>query len=193
MSKKKTVDCSMDAQGIRIFTTCEEYRNYMAGEHDDIADRKANRVPDDAMSLAELRNNSRGKLLGIINHAGAIENRSDIRNMFANGYGFPWAELDVIARYEGFVKDSGNSRVVHYSAEGVTEIEPPKIEDGSFQDEVFRAQKAQEPISRVSIYMFPEDHAEFKETVRENTVYGTERMGQAVLCSKMLRRTLTHK
>ena len=175
----------LNEMGVKEFTTCAEYRIYMAGEHDDKSDKKLNPVPRDAMTLAELKQKSREEILGIINHAGSMDNKSDIRNMYAAGYGFSWTELDVVARYEGFVKDSGNKREVHYSFEGVEE-KPPRKKDLDLQKEIWDCSKERKDWVRLPIFMLKEDHEAFKGIVKEHTVRGLEEAGQVVIFGKMI-------
>ena len=65
----------------------------MNGPHDDNKEKGYNDVPIDALPIEELSKMSKGKVLGIVNQMGKIQNKSDIRIMFAYGYGFSWSEL----------------------------------------------------------------------------------------------------
>lgn len=179
----------MENNEVRKFTRCEEYRIYLDGPHDDIKDLKHNPVPEDAMSLSELRQKSDGELLGIVNHIGNMNNKSDIRYMYAEGFGFTWEKLKSVAEFLGFIKDSGKSNSVHHSAPGIEEIAPvsAKVEDRSLRDEVFDAIKEKKPITRVSIFAFEDDITTFRDIVDTNTVYGQNRMGQAVLFGRMVK------
>lgn len=186
-NKLKKQDNSTDEREVRNFTTCEEYREYMKGNPDKNRDKCCNPVPEDAMTLAELGERSKEEILGIINQMGETDNKSDIRTMYAHGYGFSWGELVTIAAFLGFYKDSGSSREVHYSAKGVEEMAPPKKENSSLLEEIFSFQKSKRAFVRKSIFVFQEDAELFKKIVSDNTVYGLDRMGQAVLFSKMLK------
>ena len=69
---------------------------------------------------------SKGKVLGIVNQMGKIQNKSDIRIMFAYGYGFSWSELLDEVEKLGFQKDSGKSRKVHFVCPGIVEDKKSK-------------------------------------------------------------------
>lgn len=178
-------DGTLDSNGIRTFKTCEAYRNYMSGEPDGKNDKKTNPVPEDAMSLAELKKKPREEILGIINFVGSMDNKSDIRKMYAEGYGFPWTELETIAKYEGFEKDSGNSRQVHYSEAGLVE-RPPRRENPDLQREIWDSSKDKSDWVRLPIFMLRDDYKTFKGIVKDQTVRGLEEAGQVVIFGKML-------
>ena len=49
----------------KIFKTCKEYAEYMAGAHDDAKDLRYNPVPEDALSLEQFGKLSKQKNLQI--------------------------------------------------------------------------------------------------------------------------------
>lgn len=97
------------------YTTCEQYREYMAGTPDDNRNEKHNPVPTDAMTLAELGRKTDEELISIINEMGQRENKSDIRVMYSHGYGFTWTQLTVIAEFKGFICENPGQRKPKYS------------------------------------------------------------------------------
>ncbi len=104
------------------FRTCEQYKQYMAGEPDDNPRPKHNPAPDDGMTLSQLGHKSEGEILGIINRASLIPKKSDIRNMYANGYSFTWTDLTVIAKFLGFKITNPGEQNPHYIKDDVIEV-----------------------------------------------------------------------
>lgn len=117
--KKKTTP---DLQPVS-FKTCVEYKKYVeGGAMDDNPTLKHNPVPEDALTLSGLGKMSDGEILGILNKMSKTTNKSDIRVMYANGYGFTWTQLTVIAEFKGYQIDNPGTLKPHYSMSGVDEV-----------------------------------------------------------------------
>ena len=112
------------------FKTCEEYRKYMAGTPDDNPRPKHNPAPTDGLTLSQLGQKTDGEILGIINQASCIPKKSDIRNMYANGYAFTWGELTIVARFLGFKISNPGDQNPHYYKDDVVEISVRNEQEG---------------------------------------------------------------
>lgn len=110
MEKQKVADIP-----IVPYTTCEQYREYMSGTPDDNSTIKHNPVPEDAMKLSDLGKKPKEEILQIVNEMGQCENKSDIRVMYAHGYGFTWTQLTTVAEFIGFKNETPDKRKVVYS------------------------------------------------------------------------------
>lgn len=176
---------TFDEEGLRVFTKCAEYKEYMSGLHDDIKDKGKNPVPFDAMTLEDLGKKDKNYILNVVNQMGLTDNKSDIRIMYANGYGFSWSDLETVAKFNGFIKETGTKIKVQYSL-------PPKIEDPekiNLQNEIFLAKKNKRKVQKMLITIGEEDSEKLDKFVAENTVKG-DRQGakycQAILIHHIL-------
>ena len=140
------------------------------------------------MNLKELGELTKEELLGIVNTMGKVNNKSSIEVMNQNGYAFTYAQLEIVAQYAGFIKDSGSSREVHYSAEDINERSPYKKED-DLGYEIYKRRKTvhNSELIRKSIYLFEKDLDGFSRMVDDNSEFGTRKIAQAVIFEKMLR------
>ena len=105
--------------------------------------------------------------------------------MYANGYGFSWSDLETVAKFNGFIKETGTKIKVQYSL-------PPKIEDPekiNLQNEIFLAKKNKRKVQKMLITIGEEDSEKLDKFVAENTVKG-DRQGakycQAILIHHIL-------
>ncbi len=121
VEKKSNKPTTPDEPAVSIHT-CDEYRKYMAGTPDDNPHAKHNPAPDDGMTLSDLGQKPEGEILGIINRASLIPKKSDIRNMYANGYSFTWTDLTVIAKFLGFKITNPGEQNPHYIKDDVIEV-----------------------------------------------------------------------
>lgn len=117
------------------YKTCAEYKGYVeSGKMDDNSTQKHNPVPVDALTLSALGKMNDGEILGIINTMSVAANKSDIRVMYANGYGFTWTQLTVVAEFKGYQIDNPGTNKPHYILPGVEEVQPVsvvEVEEGS--------------------------------------------------------------
>ncbi|MDD7627533.1 MAG: hypothetical protein PUJ54_04800 [Lachnospiraceae bacterium] len=178
--KKTSVESS---RGLKY---CREYAELMNGPHDDNRERGYNDVPVDALTLSDLRKKKIEEILGIVNQMGKVQNKSDIRVMYAHGYGFSWGDLLVVAAFLGFEKDSGTDRAVHFYCPGITE-EVPEKRDDSLNTEAYEAIKAgrDKDIDR-TISVFDRDRDKIIDYVKKNAGKGNWMMAQALVVEKMV-------
>ncbi len=112
------------------YKTCAEYKEYMeSGKADDNSTLKHNPIPVDALSLSNLGQKDDGEILGIINTMSVVANKSDIRVMYAHGFGFNWTQLTVIAEFKGYQIDNPGTNKPHYIMPGVDEVSPTSVAD----------------------------------------------------------------
>lgn len=114
-----------------------------------------------------------------------INNHNPCFSMNKHGYEFSFAQLEVVAQYAGFRKDSGSSREVHYVAEGIEEAGDKK-EDLGLRDEIFDTARDKKSIKRTPIFIFEEDVEKFKDCVDKNSFYGLKEAAQAVIFKRLL-------
>lgn len=173
-------------ESTRGYKYCKQYMKLMNGPHDDNKEKGYNDVPIDALPIEELSKMSKGKVLGIVNQMGKIQNKSDIRIMFAYGYGFSWSELLDEVEKLGFQKDSGKSRKVHFVCPGIVEDIPGKKEE-SLNEKAYEAIKAgrDKDIDR-TVWVFAKDRDRINDLVKTNSGRGNWRMAQALLVEEMV-------
>ncbi len=99
-----TVDCKC----------CDDYRRLMEGEHDNNSHEKHNPPPEDGLNLSGLNVVSDEEFIKMLNKASNIPLKSDIRNMYANGFAFSWGKMTVIAEYRGLEIDNPGKQNPHY-------------------------------------------------------------------------------
>ena len=97
------------------YKTVKEYQEYMNGTPDNDSTVRHNPPPVDGMTLAELGQKSDKEILAIINEVGGSPLKSDIRRQYCKGYQFSWTQLEVIAKFKGFIKITPGQRKVQYA------------------------------------------------------------------------------
>ena len=142
-------------------------------------------IKPEFMTLKELGELSKEKLLNIVNTMGKVNNKSSMEVMKKHGYDFTFAQLEVVAQYAGFTKISGSSREVRYVAEGIEEASDKK-EDLSLRDEIFDTARDKKRIKRTPIFIFEEDVEKFKDCVDKNSFFGLKEAAQAVIFKRLM-------
>lgn len=105
------------------FETCKEYADYLKSGNSEIAGSEKN-VPKDAMTLSDLGRKTDIEIIQILNQMAVVPNKSDIRVMYAHGYGFSWTKLQIIAEFKGYTNTNEGSICPHFIKEGLNDYSP---------------------------------------------------------------------